>query len=75
MSAQCPHYILLRFSGQVFVNKCQIPRAREGGDDLLTWRRKLEKELKELNLNYTSAERLAQDRRGWRALVAGLSPA
>ena len=48
---------------------------RRRGRPRLTWRRKLEKELKELNLNYASAERLAQDRRGWRALVAGLSSA
>ena len=48
---------------------------RRSGRPKMTWRRQLNKELGQLNLTYQTAERLAQDRRRWRSLVAGLSSA
>ena len=46
---------------------------RRRGRPKMTWRRQLNKEVRQLNLTYQTAERLTQDRSGLRFLVAGLS--
>lgn len=46
---------------------------RKRGRPKTTWRRQLEKELKQQNLTISKAETLARDRRQWRSVVRGLS--
>ena len=47
---------------------------RKRGRPRNTWRRELEKEMKELKLSWGEASAMAKDRTGWRSLVCSLSP-
>ena len=40
-----------------------------------TWRRTVEKELREFNYSWSTIEKLARDRQGWRNFVAALCAA
>ena len=45
---------------------------RSRGRPKTTWRRTVEKELRELNYSWSTIEKLAKDRQGWKDFVAAL---
>ena len=45
---------------------------RNRGRPKTTWRRTVEKELRKLNNNWRTIEKLAKDRQGWKDFVAAL---
>ncbi len=47
---------------------------RRAGRPRMTWRRELEKEMKELGINWSQAATLAADKKNWRGLVCSLCP-
>ena len=47
-------------------------RKRKRGRPKTTWRRTVEAEMKKINHNWGTIQRLASDRQGWKSFVAAL---
>ena len=47
---------------------------RKRGRPRITWRRSIQKDLKEINMTWCEAKRAAQDRQKWKAIVDALCP-